>query len=138
MIFKLFICILSVGFFLSCNPAEKKELPKYFFYDSLNKSQRKISWNELRSNDELHGRFIEIQGFFYYEFENVAIYPSNSSNSNVALWVELNSLNENDESVLNNFNGRVVSVIGRLDYKKKGHFGRYLGSIDSVFCIKTQ
>ena len=99
------------------------------FYQTV----EKISFDDIDRIKQLNGKFINIEGFFYGNFEDVALYPSSSSNSSAkALWLNLKI----PDSLINKLTKKKVRAIGRVNLSQKGHLNAYLATLDSTFCLK--
>jgi hypothetical protein len=119
--------------FVSCgNPIKEQEVDlcgSNKFYQKI----EKVSFDDVEHIKKVNGRFVEIEGFFYYNFEDVALYPTKSSNSTAdALWLNLKL----PDTLLDKLSKKKVRVIGRLNILQKGHLGGYLATLDSTFCMK--
>ncbi len=99
-------------------------------------SIQKIALKNKTMLRNANGELVETVGVFRYNFEDVAIYPSKRSSFPDAIWVKLPSIDYLSDSVLNNLNGKKVTVIGKIDFSDKGHENGYFASLDSVFYIK--
>jgi hypothetical protein len=99
-------------------------------------SIQKIALKNKTMIRNANGELIETEGVFRYNFEDVAIYPSKQSSFPEAIWLKLPSTDYLPDSVLNNLNGKRITVIGRIDFSDKGHENGYFASLDSVFYIK--
>ena len=118
--------------FISCKDSQKKQA--IVFCDSSNFHQpvERVSFDDIDHIKTLNGKFIEIEGFFYANFEDVALYPSRSSHSTAkALWLNLTL----PDSSLYKADKKKVAVIGRVNIFQKGHLNGYLATLDSAFCI---
>jgi hypothetical protein len=90
-----------------------------------------VSFRNIIVGKDLNGKFIEIEGFFAYSFEDVAIYPETSGHD-PGIWLNLKF----GDSSLSKLTNKKVSVIGKVNLKDKGHDLGYLFALDSVYCIK--
>lgn len=129
---KIFYLIMALTFF-SCRALQKKQEIDLCGGSSFYQKVEKVSFDDIDHIKELNGKFVEIEGFFYANFEDVALYPSRSSHSTAeALWLNLVL----PDSLLDKVNKKKVDVIGKVNIYRKGHLNGYLATLDSTFCIK--
>lgn len=120
----------------SCVENSDKELIEIGNRSEQANSIQKIALENKAMLRNANGELIETEGVFRYNFEDVAIYPPKRSSFPEAIWLELPSTDYLPDSVLNNLNGKRLTVIGRIDFSNKGHENGYFASLDSVFYIK--
>ena len=129
---KIFTLAIALIFFSCGHPIKEKEVDLC----GLNKFYQrieKVSFDDIDQIKKFNRRFVEIEGFFYSSFEDVALYPTKSSNSTAdALWLNLKV----PDSSLDKLRKKKVRVIGRVNISQKGHLGGYLATLDSAFCMK--
>ncbi len=129
---KVFYLIMVLTFF-SCRALQKKQDIALCDSSNFHQSVENVSFGDIDHIKKLNGKFVEIEGFFYANFEDVALYPSRSSHSTAeALWLNLIL----PDSLLDKVNKKKVNVIGRVNVLRKGHLNGYLATLDSTFCIK--
>jgi hypothetical protein len=127
---KVFFLIMVLTFF-SCRAFQKKQEVDICGSSNFYQKVEKVTFDDAHQIKKLNGKFVEIEGFLHANFEDNALYPSKSSHSMDALW--LNS--KLPDSLLNLVNGKKVKVIGRVNLLDKGHLNGYLATLDSTFCI---
>lgn len=98
----------------------------------------KVSLDNPDKIKEHEGKFIEVQGVFRYNFEDVAIYFSRRAYSDKALWLNFSKSLEEFSVTKQKMNERTVTLVGKVNMKSHGHLGAYMGELDSVFCIKLK
>lgn len=98
----------------------------------------KVSLKDIDKIISLNGRFIQIEGYFSHEFENVALYPYKWSEPTKALWLNLSDSIIKSQKELDTMNYKEVIVIGKVNTLHKGHYSGYIAELDSVFCIKEK
>lgn len=132
----LYIMLASLPL-LNCGSLNKQESPEKLCFDSdFHQKTDKVSLDNPENIKQLDGRFVQVEGRFHYDFEDVAIYPLSSSNATEALWVNLTIPESISDSLIKKFDGRKVVLTGRVNLAKKGHLNGYMASLDSVFCVK--
>jgi len=121
----------------SCN-ARLKRKSDICISTGFNQHVEKVSFNDLENIKKMDGEFVEIDGVFRYAFEDVALYPSFSSNSKNALWISFtDSILSHSVELKENIDSRVV-LIGKINLSNKGHYHSYMATLDSVFCLKAK
>lgn len=129
-----FICVYIILLF-ACKglPKENHDIcSTKNFYQEV----EKVSLKDIQKINQLDGKLVEIEGILSYEFEDVAIYPSKTADPPEGMWLDLRVPASVPERALYALNGKKIAVIGRVNLKRKGHFGGYIGTLDSAFCIK--
>lgn len=121
----------------SCNNHLQKGQQNLCVMNKFSQPVKNVLLKDTFAIKQLHDKFIQIEGYFSYEFENVAVYPTKWSETSSALWLNFsdNIAGNNDE--LNILNQKKVVLIGRVNVNRKGHLGGYMASVDSVFCIQA-
>jgi len=91
------------------------------------------------------GKFVKVQGYYYYGFEQSEINPSTNSLSNLdhAFWVStIDSktvlIDVFFEKELEALNRKKVVLMGKIDTFSKGHMGMYTATLDSTFFIEEK
>lgn len=126
------ICLVIAAIFFSCRTLPKERDTQICNEGGFYQKIENVSFDDTARIRTLNGRFIKIRGIFYNNFEDVALYPSKSSSSpELALWLNLTM----PDSLVNRFNKKQISVIGRINIQRKGHLNGYLATLDSVFCL---
>lgn len=130
------IFVLLVIFMISCQNANDENIADVCPGKDLAQPVLPVSLKEKDRIKELNGSFISVEGIFRYSFEDVAIYPSENAESKGALWLNLKIPDSIPRERLEKMMGKKVSLTGRVNMSSNGHLSAYLGSLDSVFCIK--
>ena len=120
-----------------CNGVKtSKSLETICFDSNSQRHVQKISINDNKALQEFDKKFVEIEGIFYAAFEQTAIYPTRSFESEEAIWISFPYSEKLTDSALMWFDNQRVSVTGRVNISEKGHLEGYKASLDSIFCIK--
>ena len=88
----------------------------------------------LKSPDMFHGQEIIITGIFHEQFEDNAIYLTETNDKSEAIWVDFSKM----FMLLNTFtklDRQKIKIIGTFDKNDKGHLGQYAGSIKEAKII---
>ena len=116
-----------------CSALQKEKEIDTCVSNNFYQKVEKVSFENIDQIKKFNGRFVEIEGIFYNNFEDVALYPPRSSNSIAdALWLNIIV----PHSLLDKLNKKKVRVVGKVNIFHKGHLNGYLASLDSTFCIK--
>ena len=121
----------------SCNNHLQRGQENLCVMNKLSQPVEKVSLNDTFAIKQLNDKFIQIEGYFSYEFENVAVYPTKWSETSSALWLNFSDNIAINNDGLNALNQKKVVLIGRVNKNRKGHLGGYMASVDSVFCIQA-
>jgi hypothetical protein len=132
-VYLIFIIII-----FSCNHLTQRTKSDLCFSSDFSKQVEKVSLNDTGRIRKLNGRFIQIEGYLTYEFENVALYPIKWSESTKALWLNFSDTIIKNREDLMTINYKAVAVIGKVNILHNGHSNGYLAELDSVFCIKEK
>ena len=97
-----------------------------------------ISLKDLSQLQGLNGQHVEIEGYFRDAFEDVSINLEPESPSSRGVWLNFIQKFGDHQKELLEVNEKLVTVIGIYNSSKKGHLGGYIGSLDSVFCLKSK
>lgn len=124
--------------FFSCNYQPKKTKDNLCFANNFSQHVEKVSLKDAGKIKDLNGKFIQIEGYFSHEFENVALYPYKWSEPTKALWLNFSDSVVKNQKELDTMNYKEVIVIGRVNTSHKGHYSGYIAELDSVFCIKEK
>lgn len=124
--------------FFSCNHQPKKTKDNLCFANNFSQHVEKVSLKDADKIKDLNGKFIQIEGYFSYEFENVALYPYKWSEPTKALWLNFSDSVVKNQKELDTMNYKEVIVIGKVNTSHKGHYSGYIAELDSVFCIKEK
>jgi hypothetical protein len=120
---------------LSCNSLNHK-IPDICTEVTDAEKIEQVSLKDVERIEQLNGFFVKIEGVLHYSFEDVALYPSMHADPKHAIWLNL-VIPENIPNIdLEKLNGLSVTVIGKVNLSKKGHFGMYIATLDSAVCIK--
>ena len=131
-------CIIFVSIFFSCNHLSKGIKSNLCFTNNFTQHIEKVSLKDIDKIISLNGRFIQIEGYFTHEFENVALYPYKWSEPTKALWLNFSDSIIKNQKSLDTMNYKEVIIIGKVNTLHKGHYGGYIAELDSVFCIKEK
>jgi len=83
----------------------------------------------INSPEKFDEKEIEISGVYHARFEDVAIYLNSDSDTEKAMWVELDGSNEE-------LDGKRIKLKGKFDINDKGHLGQYMGTIRAAKIIE--
>lgn len=97
----------------------------------------KVLLKDTAAIKQSHDKFIQVEGYLSYDFENVAVYPYKWSETSNALWLNFSDNIASSNKELNMLNQKKIILIGRVNINRKGHLGGYMASVDSVFCIQV-
>ena len=119
-----------------CNSLQKQKTPALLCFD--NNFHQKVEKTLLNVEEikKLNGKFVEVEGVFRYNFEDVALYPSESSELSEAIWINLTLPQNIPDSLIRSFDDKRVLIIGKVNMTKRGHLNGYMATLDSAFCIK--
>lgn len=78
---------------------------------------------------------IRIEGYFQYEFENVAIYESEGREIASGIWLDFDHRQDLAEKDLLMLDDKFIDIIGTFDFSSHGHLGQYIGQLQ-VDCIE--
>ncbi|MGZ8538509.1 MAG: hypothetical protein ACXWV9_09625, partial [Flavisolibacter sp.] len=95
-----------------------------------------ITFDKLYNDKQLQGKEVRIKGIIAINFEDIALYPSKSSNSKKALWIIFSSDVDNNFTELEKYKGHKVELTGNINLSHKGHESYYFATISNVTCIK--
>lgn len=91
----------------------------------------KVNLNDLVNLPaKYHQSNIEVTGLFTCEFENVALYESQSSKPDKAVWVDFNKRLNISEEDLKRYDKHSVTIKGEFNSNYKGHLNRYKGLLN--------
>ncbi|HWB27601.1 MAG TPA: hypothetical protein VG738_19125 [Chitinophagaceae bacterium] len=125
-------------FFLNCNHLSSSAKLSLCFDSASIKKKKEISFSDIGNIDTYKNQYIQIDGYFHFGFEDVALYPSRNSSSSEALWIDFDSAFPNNLSKeLESLNRKQVSVLGVLD-KADRYSNYYRASLVRVICIKEK
>ena len=80
----------SIAFGYSCNTMHNTETPSSICFDSgFRQSVQEATLEDVDAITRLHGKFVQLEGFFHYNFEDVALYPTKTSDLTKAIWVNV-------------------------------------------------
>ena len=118
---------------MSCRTSNNKEssMESCPLVQSFGQKVTKVSFLDTNGIKAYNGTFIEIEGYFAYSFEDIALYSKRDPRTAVALWLDLKI----PDSMASRLRGKEVQVVGRVDIARKGHDGGYWATLDSAFCI---
>src|SRR5690606_14060592 len=118
---------IILGLLLGCNSSQKKKPPEMLCFDNnFHQKVEKVSLTNEEEIKKLNGKFVHVEGVFRYSFEDVALYPSKYSDLSEAIWIDLTIPEKVSDSLIRIFDGKRVSIIGKVNITKKGHFNGYM------------
>lgn len=123
---------------LSCKERQRSETSDICFMRSLSQNVEEISLKDIEKIWNLNGHFVKLEGILHYSFEDVALYPSKHSDVKEAIWLNLIVPDEIPELQLEKMDGKKATIIGKINTSNKGHYGAYIATLDSAFCIKIK
>ena len=97
---------------------------------------RVLTIHELQENLESnHHKKIELQGYYYYAWETVGLFPNKRKNYEEAVWVTFSKQlrSEYSTGLDEIIEGRKLRMQGVFDRTSRGHLGQYLGTITVDF-----
>ena len=135
---KTCLLLLVLTLFINCRQVEK------VVNNSLDDSNyKKVTINKVMQNPNLYNnKKIEIEGFFYFGFEDVSISETIKSSQKERIWIKFNYFNkgfkdnkgnflfENDK--MKSYLGKKIKIKGVYDSKNNGHLGLYKGTIKDI------
>ena len=135
-IIKTYIALYLFLFLISCRTHPKVEFINSSM-DSTIKATR-ISINKLaKQYKSYHGQYIEIEGIFYAEFENVALCNYRGRNSK-CFWLDFTDSLVSDHDLWTKATTKRAIIRGRIDTTSKGHFSYYLATIRNIYYFKEK
>lgn len=132
-----FYLMLIIAILTGCDSLPKKIPADICPANQSNRKVEDINLNDPSRIKQLHGQLVRVEGVFHYNFEDVAIYPLSDRSADHALWLG-SFINVANENTLNNLNGKHIVLAGKIDTTGKGHFGAYIATLDSIYCIQER
>ena len=131
----LFIFYILSTLFISCNQPRVEIIDKEADSKIIT---TQTSFRELAKNPaSFDGKFVEVKGKFYDNFEDVALYDNGLfPNKDARLWINFNNKVIRDEGKLDQLSGKSVIIKGKINSRGKGHLNWYLAELDSVYYIR--
>ena len=122
--------------FVSCDfPAGK---PIAIFCKKFDSTEIiKVSLKESKRIKSLDGKFVQVEGYYRDNFEDVALYPSRNADSRKALWLEIKIPDSIPVTRLDSLREKKILVIGKINISDKGHLGAYLATLENISCLKA-
>jgi hypothetical protein len=130
---KVLYMLLLVAIF-SCNSLKSNAPDICIKVDNAQMEQ--VSLENVKRIMELNGSFVKVKGVLHYNFEDVALYPTMYADPKHAIWLNLIIPETIPDIELKKLNGIAVTVIGKVNTSRKGHFNMYIATLDSAICIK--
>lgn len=127
--------IFIVALFIACN-AQKNSISVLCIDTVAMHNVSKLSSEELYTSKEVNGRTVSIEGFFSYNFEDIALYPNRSNLDSKGVWLAFDDKLLQSDSLLRKLNGKKVSIIGTIDLSRKGHLNSYFCTLFNIVCIR--
>ena len=126
---------LILFFLIACNTAPRERINPICFENEIYSKTELVDFEDVLTI--MDRKIVEASGYFHLNFEDVALYPSKSSAHKDAIWLNfIDPVAQHAE--FKKFDGRLVTITGIVNSRKKGHFSEYLAEIDSVFCIRLK
>lgn len=123
---------------ISCkSQIEKESVTIYCGNRTINMPIEKINLKKKSSIKESDGKLVQLEGVFSFNFEDVAIYPDKDWDKKDALWLNLLIPESLKSKTFDSLHGKKILVFGRINIKDPGHDNAYLGTLDSVYCMKV-
>lgn len=97
----------------------------------------KVSLREIKKIKSLDGKYVQIEGYYRDNFEDVALYPSRTADSHKALWLDMKIPDSIPITRIDSLREKKVLVIGKVNISGKGHLGAYLATLENISCLKT-
>lgn len=133
---KPIVACMLISIFLSCKSIKKENTLELCFANKFYQPVEKVSLGDAEKIKKMSGKFVQIEGVFNDNFEDVSLNPSKHSSPTEALWLNFTDSVVGYQGELDKLNGRRVLIIGRVNPLNKGHYNGYIAALDSVFCIK--
>lgn len=127
--------IFIVTLFTACN-AQKNSASVLCIDTVAMHNVSKLSSEELYTSKEVDGRTVSIEGFFSYNFEDIALYPNKSNPDQKGIWLVFDNKMLQHDSLLTKLNGKKVTVTGTIDLSRKGHLNSYFCTLFNIICIR--
>lgn len=129
--------ILLVVAILGCNSLKSNAPDLCVKVDNAEETEQ-VSIENVERIMELNGSYVKVEGVLHYNFEDVALYPTMNADPKRAIWLNLIIPESIPDIELEKLNGIAVTVIGKVNTTRKGHFGMYIATLDSAVCIKMK
>lgn len=124
--------IFFITLLYSCSTQKKSKLV-LCFEDIKTSNAINMSFKDLYNSKEIEGKKINIEGFFAFNFEDIALYPGNFKQK--AIWLDLNDKFVQNDTLLSKINGKKITVTGTVDLSRKGHLNYYFCTLYNITCI---
>jgi len=134
--YKISLIILgSLIILSSCNQGTDARFE--YINSSLDSSIKatKISIKDLaKKYKSLHGQYVETEGIFYYEFENVSLCANRDGG---CFWLDFNEKIYQDSVQIKGTTKR-FTMKGQIDTSRRGHLSFCLATISNIYYIKQK
>lgn len=127
---KIFISYLFLILIIGCSPKRAVRV------GTEQPNLQVLTITELQEDLESnHQKQIELQGYYYYAWETVGLFPNKRKNYEEAVWVDFSEeLRSQYSTGLDEvIEGRKLRMQGVFDRTSKGHLGQYLGTLTVDF-----
>ena len=127
---------LFVLLFFSCKEKQKADIVITNIDSTI--KPIKLSLSDLKQTfKQLHGKWIETEGKFHNNFEDVSICPEIILNDEPdCFWLDFNQQLLVNDSLINEANRKRVIIRGKIDTTRKGHMSSYLATIREIYFFK--
>lgn len=138
----LFIIFIAIGIYIYLVAAVNHDIRWFSEFSNSSKNERQqimprlLKVRELAQMAlELHGKSIEVEGWFSFEFENIAVCMERQNEFGVdsCFWLDIrpDPRDQKDSLAikLRKLSGSWVRLKGIVDISNKGHKGAFLGTI---------
>jgi hypothetical protein len=133
---KLFLGI-CIAFLFACSDPNKPKMYALCTDTKSIQSATEIAFEELYSSKAMDGKVVSLDGFFSYNFEDIALYPSRTDYERGGIWIDFDD-NIFQDSLLKKINAKKIKITGTLNYNRKGHLGFYICTLQNVLCVKEE
>ncbi len=128
---------LILVLFYSCNNTHKTRTTIVCTDKEKIQSAIEISFDDLYASKKMDGKIVTLEGFFAYNFEDIALYPSRTNLELKEVWLDFDN-NLFQDSVLKKIDRKKIKIIGTINFARKGHLGFYICTLQSILCIEQE
>lgn len=130
------LCYIGlIVFICSCNSFKDEAMVRICLDPPEFTKVSEFSWDDVPNLPKMHGDWIKIEGYFSYNFEDVAVYSSRHVRTAHAISIDFKYEIELQNDKLQKLAGKKVVVFGRLDPNGR-HQLDFPAMIDSAYCIE--
>lgn len=125
--------LFAVTFMLiGCSPPKKPIIA--WCLENKIPNETKVSFKELVKSKDFDGKTISIEGYFSFNFEDIALYDKQKPKYK-GIWLNFYTELLRNDSILRKLNGKRIIITGTVDLSMKGHLNRYYCSLNNISCI---